>query len=159
MTTIAYKDGILAADTLFSCMGTVAGYGPKIERTPSGRLVGASGNATYIRRLLKWAKTEKGDPPLLKSTENGMGLIVELDGTVTELNEDGSYSLSMPFHASGSGTVLAMGVMAQGGTAEEAIRIAIRYDLHTGGDVMTLQLSQPASKPKGKRRSPPASKQ
>jgi hypothetical protein len=58
------------------------------------------------------------------------------------LAEDGLYfsgPIKSQFHAIGSGAKYALGAMAHGATAEQAVGVACQFDMHCGGDVMTLE--------------------
>lgn len=58
---------------------------------------------------------------------------------IIRFNHDGPSEMRAPFYADGSGWEIALGAMAAGATAEEAVHIASRYDTKTGGSVTTLR--------------------
>lgn len=135
MTTIAYKDGILAGDTLSTCNGLRDDYGTKIWRV--GRvLVGAAGSRGECLRFREWvAGGLVGSPPLTET--NG---IVVSPASVVCWSEKGCWPVSAPFYAIGTGYELALGAMAHGASADEAVRIAAQFDTRTGGEVTALSL-------------------
>lgn len=137
MTTVAYKDGMIAADTMITENFAVCGQMTKIAKTPDGRLVGASGSAIWAAALVAWARKGKGNPP--DCPEESSGILIGKDGSITCLDHGGNVRLVADHIAIGSGTRYAMGVMAYGGTAADAVTVASEIDLFTGGriDVLT----------------------
>jgi len=57
------------------------------------------------------------------------------------LTEDGPLHLEAPFFASGSGRFLAMGAMAAGASAEQALQIACDMDQGTSGPVHSFKVT------------------
>lgn len=139
MTTIAYRDGVLAADTLATKDGMRTGQVSKIRRLPSGELAATLGDAGCAIKLRQWVEAGRaGDQPNL---EGGAVIIISRDGEVEVLENGGSCSEGVaPFYAWGCGAPLAIGAMAHGATSEQAVRIAIEYDTLTGGAVTTLAI-------------------
>lgn len=63
MTTIAYRDGVMAADTLTTWGNSRDGYVSKIAKRGSV-LAAGSGSMAHVQRFLDWFRTGmKGDPP------------------------------------------------------------------------------------------------
>lgn len=139
MTTIAYKDGIMAADTQVSGSSTKFASIVKIAKTPSGSLVGAAGHCTWINKLITWASSSDDDAtPPLPEIGHGSGFLIRPDRTIVGIEETGTFECASPYYATGSGEKFAMGVMAFGGSAEDAVRVSINLDLATGGEVITI---------------------
>lgn len=138
MTTIAYRGGILAADSLTTCNGLRDGYRQKIFRV--GRvLVGGSGSSAVCLKFRDWvANGMKGDSPF-SGAEGGNGLVVSEAGVVC-WSSSGPITVYAPFYSLGSGYEIALGAMDQGASAEEAVRAAIRWDTCSGGNVNVLRL-------------------
>lgn len=140
MTTIAYRDGILAADTMVSGSGCRVGSVVKAFRRTDGHMAGAAGDLSWAQRLLGWFTAgEEGEAPLPKENA-GEAIIVRPDGEVFFVDESGMHTLSAEFFSLGSGACVALGAMAAGASAETAIEIACRFDCHTGGDITVLHL-------------------
>lgn len=138
MTTIAYRDGVLAADTLSSSSGTVAGYQTKIYRE-RGLLLGGAGSVAAFERFRDWIRSGMaGDCPLQKDIGNMF--VITPDGRCTMWCDDGPFRITADFWALGSGELLALGAMEVGASAAEAVRAAIKHDTRSGGDVTTLRL-------------------
>jgi ATP-dependent protease HslVU (ClpYQ) peptidase subunit len=161
VTTIAFKDGIMASD---SC---VTGYGMqeasicKISRTSAGALVGFSGDADTraILALLDKVKTDKQLPSkqeiaacqtdcaLIIAFSPGNAWFVECDE-----GEGGRFSASvcpanLGFSAVGSGSKLAIGAMLAGKSAREAVAIACKVDSYSKLPVHTLSFEPKKPKP------------
>lgn len=137
MTTIAFREGVLAADTLVSGGGVRLGYVTKVRKLGSVLAAGA-GTMSFVQGFLDWfAAGMEGDPP--ETGGEFEGLIIH-DGRVVTWN-DGWDSLAAPFYAIGSGKYQALGAMAAGATAEEAVRAAILTDCYSGGpiDILTVR--------------------
>lgn len=149
MTTIAFRDGILAADT----RGTDEGYHPGIYRTEKlfrvgEAVVATAGDDSTGMLFVDWfTARQKG-----KRVKPPAALVLGAEGAdfcVLVLMGEGLFwadkwcrliKVSDEFYAIGSGSPYAMGAMAKGATAEEAVRIAMRWDPHTGGEVQTMKL-------------------
>jgi hypothetical protein len=138
LTTLAYRDGVLAADTLWVGGGTRDGYGPKIERI-GNLLVGMSGSIPMGLRFRAWVASGFAGACPLDDCPDGNGLIIWPHGVVGWCSR-GAWPVSEPFYTLGSGEQYAMGALAMGATAEEAVRVAMRFDVSTGGEITVLKL-------------------
>lgn len=144
MTTIAYKDGILAADTCVTDNGAICGTATKLARAPNGAIAGASGNLAPCAKFLSWFARDFGMVEKVAKIEgNSAALIIDKDGTVHTLDAGyPAFIINAPFHAIGSGSRIALGAMAAGASAEEAVRIACGIDDGTREPVETLRLNE-----------------
>jgi ATP-dependent protease HslVU (ClpYQ) peptidase subunit len=146
MTTCAYDGKTLAADSMQSNAG-MRRWTDKLRRIDRNRyVVTGAGDAFRINLLAKWTEqmltanfeidptASWPDYPGEKDAPNG--LMVEVS-TGRCWNLDGSLWLpvSEPYFAIGSGRDYAMGAMAHGATAIEAVNIAAKHDAHSGGEV------------------------
>lgn len=151
MTTIAYKDGIMAADTMGTWGGDV-NYGvPKLAKTRS-YLLGFAGSYAAANPLYNWIKRLDNQDIRLENFHNYREELPEgiPDITVLIAPVDGStlwYIVSdgyggplwtKKFDAIGSGGRFACGAMHAGANAMRAVRAAIDLDEGTGGDIVTL---------------------
>lgn len=146
MTVIAYRDGVLAADTR-ACMGEqTVGTVTKIARNDKGDLAGAAGAASYNHAFLRWfAGGEQGDAPLAKEVTNASydrGVIFRRAGPIEVHEPSGKHEMRANYYALGSGRPEALGAMYAGATAEGAVRAAIAHDITCGGDITTLRHDQ-----------------
>ena len=138
MTTIAYRDGVLAADTLINWNGDVLGYTPKIGR--AGRLLyGASGSTAWCWAFRSWLKRgAKGDCPAVAKDSGGCAVMPNDD--IISFHEEGmERRTGVPFYAWGSGADYAIGAMQMGATPEQAVRAAMAWDRKTSGEITVLR--------------------
>lgn len=145
MSVIAYKDGVMAADSRawggkYSCSpGTKA----KAHRLEDGTRVGiVSAVVGMPERFVAWLKAGSdpkewgGDPrPDLKA------MIVRPNGEVYLAEDDVWFSgpIKTTCHAIGSGGEYALGAMYAGLSAPEAVRIACQLDVNCGEPVLVLE--------------------
>ena len=141
MTTIAYRDGVLAADTRVSTGGIMDCEIIKIARNSDGDLAGASGDAGFSAEFLRWfLGGEKQNTPVPKKENNPYeGLIFRSSGEINVFDEGGVCQVTAPYYASGSGVCIALGAMAYGADAEQAVRMAMKHDVSTGGEITVLR--------------------
>lgn len=140
MTTIAYRDGVLAADTQQTDAHGCA-HGRVVKVTRRGPiLAAAAGQACHARKFLDWFRAGmNGEPAIGDDDRNADGILFLPDGTVIEFSPRGSKTVTCEFYATGSGMDYALGAMAMGASAEEAVRVAMRFDNCTGGEVTVLR--------------------
>ncbi|RWI35397.1 hypothetical protein [Mesorhizobium sp.] len=154
MTTIAYRDGILAVDSRSTRGNTIVpGACAKLVRMKDGSVATGCGTKGNIAAFIRWLDDGKeGKPPKLdKST------IVHLqaDGRVFEYWDENPVETTGPFEAWGSGADFALGCLWAGLSAEEAVRAACKCDSGSGEPVFTMRVEVPSPapcKPKKKRK-------
>ena len=142
MTTLAYKSGILAFDSKVTADGLCSGTMTK-GRVTKKYLVAACGAAEDVEAFLDWM-----DAGGIQDDKKKFGLEREVDISAISVDKKGivrhyggrlyPYKIQASFHADGSGGHLAIGAMAHGATAVQAVKIASTYDSYTGGKVNTL---------------------
>lgn len=139
MTTIAYRDGLVSADTgLSSSTGSRVGFTSKIAKGPDGAIGGACGSAVYGEAFLGWVRSGRyGAPP---TADDDTGIVVDPSGRVTVYQKGGTLQMRGPYFAIGSGTGEALGAMHAGASAEGAVHAAVAHDDGTFGDVETLRI-------------------
>lgn len=144
MTIVAYRNGILAADSAIYAGSVYAGIMLKLARSPYGTIAGAAGRTGICVRFRKWIEGGLSGDFDPKSDESDFGAILaEPDAPVMRMQNDGvMVQIDGPFHAEGTGEGLALGAMAAGASAEEAVRIAIEYDAYCGGPISILRLGE-----------------
>lgn len=143
MTTIAVRAGVMACDSRAD--GEYAMTVEKIVRLPDGGVAGGAGSASATTAVLAWLQAgEPGDPPAVDEGE-WFVLILRPDGSIWKAEcRFPAFRLLDKFAATGSGSNFAIAAMAMGASAEEAVRIAAKYDTGTGGRVRTLAITKPA---------------
>ncbi len=143
MTTIAYRNGVIAADTHIWGNGTLMGFVTKIARNDTGDLAGACGTGFHAAQFLDWFRDgEKGDAPHPVPVSEQIpikcrAIIIRSTGTkVVEMYEDGDmHQYVTEYVAIGSGRDIAYGGMFHGVSAMRAVAAAITLDESTGGSV------------------------
>ena len=143
MTVIAYKNGILASDSLVTLGTARAGSVRKICRGPNGSLAGLCGNTAYSDMFMSWIKSgEPNSAPDLSSDSSFTAIVIRPNGKVyMACSSTTLFLLKSPFHSIGSGSDFAVGAMEMGATAEEAVRVAIKHCISCGGKVVTEKLT------------------
>ncbi len=145
MTTVAYREGVLAADRAIMDDHVYYDDGvSKIARTPDGRLGGAVGSASFCFAFLEWVREGmSGTGP--EAPDDCEALVVDLDGAVSILDKGGWFNVETGYYACGSGAPIALGAMFMGAIAADSVRAAAAHDQGTGSVVEWLALpSAPA---------------
>jgi len=146
MTTIAYRDGVMAADTQ-ETGACIKRRMPKLVRLPCGGVAGGCGEVTALRKALAWIARPKGEPPRLKDASL---LVAYADGRVGWIEDKlWTFCEVHPPYAIGSGAQAAMAAMQHfNACARVAVEAAASADPNTSAPVEVLAVA----KPKGKRK-------
>jgi 20S proteasome alpha/beta subunit len=138
MTTIAYKGGVMAADSLATCNGMRDSMALKVRRV-GPLLIGGAGTAATCERFVDWVRKGMHGLSPWDGNEGGNSFIVLPDDTIVVFGQSGPWRVKSDFYAMGSGEQIALGAMAHGATAEQAVEHAIRFDIHSGGPIRTVK--------------------
>ena len=142
MTTIAWDGTTLAGDSLAAIDGCLAAYGLKVYVLTDGRLYGASGRYQDVLAVRMWLDTGGEKPHITEFA----GMVIETNGECSRIEESLVFMpIREPFHAVGSGRDFALAAMALGQTAAQAVALAARFDIYTGGGVVEVSLLGGAS--------------
>lgn len=143
MTTIAFKDNVLVADSLSTAGWNRRGTFEKI-RTHHGALYAGCGSVDCVVQFFEWAET--GEPRGFKfagKADDFAGLIVRFANDVPDVftveESFKPWRVTMPFVARGSGSEYALGAMVMGADALEACRVAAKFDLGTGAPFQIIR--------------------
>jgi hypothetical protein len=142
MTTIAWRDGVLAADSGMTDGGVVlVNKYPKIAQNRSGDMTGACGASGFCDKFLDWFNDgEKGDQPHPENDGDAAIIVRSDDPKRLELYEKtGKSYLEVEYYALGSGFKMAMGAMWMGASAEEAVKCGVALDAYTRGPIMVMK--------------------
>lgn len=154
MSTIAYKNGVLACDTAMGFNDEISHGVVKIGKTRR-YLFGYAGRTSQMLPLYRWiVKSEKEwitpedcfmDREALETGGDDVGtaILVAEDGRIWEVTTEG-FCIPIPrkIHAIGSGSEYALGAMAAGASAVDAIGIAGTYNAFTNKDVHTQAFNE-----------------
>ena len=112
----------------------------KVSRLRTGQLFGSSGHDDAGRILRESLLQEDPTPPRLKGVT---GLRIDPDGSIW-CYEGLRWSpvIGTEFAAIGSGADYAIAALHMGASAKEAVRIAAKCNIHTGGRIFTVSLEQ-----------------
>ena len=147
MTTIAYRDGVLAGDTQ-----STEGYYKSTKMRKifkvNNNLVGFCGDAAAIPPLKKWVRAGFTPEEELKKISQHLSysmLVIPPDGKMFYKYSDSInvFREEYPkthFKSEGSGSDVAIGALIMGATAVEAVKAAIQVDVYSGGNVMHVEL-------------------
>jgi ATP-dependent HslUV protease subunit HslV len=150
VTVIAYRDGVLATDSMQVQGALRVGFHSKIVEAPDGSIGAASGLGSACQAFGKWFQTWNGDHDHVANPFTGgndwAAMIIRPDLSVWNLDSDLHWHLyhGMRFYADGEGTArcIAIGAMEMGATAEQAVQAAIRHSVHVGGPVCWRKVSE-----------------
>lgn len=152
MSTIAFRNGVLACDTLIMDQGGFkTGTAVKIWRLKDGRLYGGVGSYGDVLAVRDWVDRGMDVTNHLPDIdEDYHGIIINHDGSFMLIEDHlARVIFKADYTAIGTGKSIALGAMAMGATAEQAVEAAIRHDTHSGGEVEILILEAKERMPNG----------
>ena len=140
MTTIACRDGIMAADSAVWRGGMLVEKNATKIVQCCGSLIACAGDASYQEAFLKWfINGEKKDsvPPQPDEDSTCVALRLDRDGSMYIYFWPAFYPILVKneHQAIGSGEQIAMAAMELGKTAIEAVELACTLDQSTRGPV------------------------
>ncbi len=148
MTTIAYRDGALACDTMEVHTSEAGGSryfvnSEKIFELEDGYL-GSSGDSAGVYVWFEYHQAKSS-----KQKETQLEIMAEYDFDIVWMASDGLWVSDQtgvisqchePYYAIGSGSKAAMAAMICGKSAEAAVDVAALVDPYTGGEVKVYRL-------------------
>lgn len=145
MTTIVYKDGVLASDTkAYSGGAQPLGCKKKIHQLPSGSFVAVSASQVGApEAFIDFIKKNGEHMTVFKDGDfEASALLVTQDGKLYYYNCGLAFSgpIKCNYLAIGSGDRYAMGALECGLSAEESIVIASKIDAFTNDIVDTVKI-------------------
>lgn len=146
MTTVAVKNGEMAADTQLT--GCYSYRVQKIFRLQDGGLVGGAGTWNRAYAAIQWLIEGQGDPPKF---EDASLLILRPDGSLWMADDEfPAYPLLDKFAAIGVGALAAVTAMRAGLSAGDAVKAACDIEPNTSGPVQMLSLEKKTPRKRGK---------
>jgi hypothetical protein len=144
MTTIAYRSGIIAADTGLTDNGLRDAQIEKIAKREDGAVAGAAGAAWWIVAFLEWFKNGGEQPHIPPETAFSCAMVITSRRKVTlyesHKGHTRDYVVKAPYHAIGSGREVALGAMFVGAHPKDAIKASMLHNDGTYGRVMSLKV-------------------
>ena len=140
MTTIAYKDGVIAYDSRLTTHDTIRSDSFNKRITENGVHFFPSGDYSNIAKLIE-CYFSPGTPT---EEKDGIGAFI-VDGSRVMragINSDGVFWTmdAMDTEAIGTGTGHALTAMDCGLSAKEAVEMAAKRDTSTGGRIRTFKV-------------------
>lgn len=139
MTCIAYKDGVIAADSM-AVMDEFVKHLDEIKvARRKGHLFGIAGDSMPLfDAAIKWYFTKERKP--FKGYEFEL-LVITPQRSIHQYDHKGRRDdIQGAFYAVGSGREFALGAMECGATAEQAVQAAIKWCPTVGGKVIVRKL-------------------
>ena len=138
MTIIVWRDGIIAADSQ-TTNGVLAGKTKKLFKLKNAA-IGFAGLLTDGLKLIEFLKSDEDKPPEL--SEDFESLMMDLRTGKCAYYDRTLIAVKImdKFEAIGTGSELAIGAMEHGATAIEAVRVAIKRDINSGGRVVVIRM-------------------
>ena len=138
MTTVAYRDGVMACDSQLT--GGFKSVTPSKVVIGRSKMVGFCGDYASGYAGAQYLAEEASDKPESHSDDDNEYIVTDgkriwLADTRLRLAPVGD-----KFWAVGSGGIAAMAAMYAGADAETAVKIAIKVDEYSGGKVRTFKL-------------------
>lgn len=146
MTTIAYRRPMIAADRSIvrsNAFGdTLDSQASKIHRVPKGWLIG-SGCSYSVFAIAELINGKRESLPEISGDEMPDIAIILDEGQIYYWRPmDIKLPVEAEFIALGSGAGYALGAMAMGADARQAVEVAARFDCYTSVEI-DVQLLQP----------------
>jgi ATP-dependent protease HslVU (ClpYQ) peptidase subunit len=141
MTTIAYRDGVLAVDGRATRDNIVVEHrAKKVVRLESGDVIAFAGSLSKFEPFVEWYQDRSKERPNLGNAEGGTATaIVMTSDRILEFCAGGVSEIVEPYCAWGSGTPAAMAAMVMGADARQAVLIASQVDIWTGGEIVAME--------------------
>lgn len=142
MTTVAYDGSSIAADTIATAQ---CGLKRTVHKLYKGRryVYGGTGELPDVQRIANWimAGAKPEDAPENKSDTGGLVVERRTGKAWIVCGEPAiMLPLSEPQFAVGNGRDFALAAMACGKTAKQAVEIAIRFNVFSGGEVDVIKI-------------------
>jgi len=141
LSTVVYRNGVLAADRQVTSDTVILGQVRKIFAAP-GCLVGITGAYGDAMAFVAWAKDGFDPKKRPDTTRDVEAVIVKPDGAFVVRGSPNwtEETIGSDFYASGSGSHIAMGALAMGADSVQAVEIACQFDIFSGGGIDVLRL-------------------
>jgi ATP-dependent protease HslVU (ClpYQ) peptidase subunit len=140
MTIIAYRDGVMAADT---CITDSAGFvtcGIKLHKK-QGHIIGFCGDVSQALVFVDWFFNQKKNrKPDINAETGWEAMVLNKNGVTTWDRSLRPIPMDDSFYAIGSGAGLAIGAMERDATAEEAVVVACKRNPYCRLPVTILTL-------------------
>jgi ATP-dependent protease HslVU (ClpYQ) peptidase subunit len=128
---------MMAADSM-TIEGNVKVTCDKIIKV-NGDICGVAGDLADLTKFQNWYIDQSDD----LDTDESTILVLTKHGELFTYESGVRMEVKEPFYAIGTGAAAAMGAMYAGKTPKEAVKIAKKIDVNTGGKVKTYKIKSP----------------
>lgn len=138
MTTIAFDGKLLAADTQITgndCF--VAGYGNKIHKLSDGSYIAFAGSMNAMPAIIDYFET--GKEPENKDVQFEC-LHIDSTGIAHDYYNNMQKGFAVIPWVGGSGAQIALSALHCGKNAYQAVELACKLDIRTGGDIQSVEI-------------------
>ena len=140
VTTIAYRDGIIASDTAVFDGTSYQHEGQKMFRVGPNIIAGA-GNYEAVLAFVEWIKSGQAKEDKPNVGDDFEAVVVNARAAKWY----GKLLFGAPqgggYWALGSGTDFALAAMDAGASAKQAVKIAINRDIRSGGKAVVMKVA------------------
>jgi len=132
MTSIAYRSGILAADSGCWVDSVLISRVNKIQRSPNGELATGTGPSFIVEEFKRWCWDGcqgRFQPPPHEPDDGFTGLVIDSKGMawLYDLHGNSTQCKYEPYLAIGYGQEFMLGAMACGRSAQQAVELACEF--------------------------------
>lgn len=153
MTTVAYRDGILAVDRMATFGDTYQEENGKLAIFPDRHtVVACAGDMAVVHGYLDWYRGDQKEPfvPdawIVPDKEYFTALILSKEPLLHPVLAFSRSNILQPldyrkYHALGNGREIALGAMWQGATAIEAVQAASDLSCFTGCGINSVNINE-----------------
>lgn len=143
MSVVVYRDGVMAADSRIN-IGEVHHVGmDKIARGLDNELIGVVGTISSCQKFIDWYLMSDTDEEYVEPPDvEDMDALVVIDHDKVYGYFDNCVPIRLhgEYFAVGSGAEVALGALAVGATARQAVEAAVKHVSNCGEPVVTKYL-------------------
>ncbi len=140
MTTITFRNGVMAADSGVWVEDTMSHKTKKLYRLKNGSVAGFCGSLNEALSIIRWLD---GDKDIKVNWSEATILVVTVAGRILMYDAEKPVVLrKTKYVAVGTGTAVALGAFHHGATAIEAVQAAIEHDAKSKGPVFSMRVEK-----------------
>lgn len=137
MTIICWRNGVIAADSQMT-NDNLASKTKKLFRVKN-MAIGFAGDVVDGLKLVEFLRSKDEQPPTLSEDFEALAMDLRTGKCTYYEKQLVPIPITDKFEAIGTGDELAIGAMEFGATAIEAVRVAIKRDINSGGRVAVIR--------------------
>jgi len=149
MTTIAYRNGVLAVDGQATRSNIIVELDArKWHKCKDGTIIAFTGDLQKFHPFIDWVENGRdhaNKPNMAFGDDESCQGIVVTEHAVYEYDKDGFSIIHDEFAAWGSGAPFALTAMVLGYGAVDAVKVASKLDIYTGGTIKGVSYGNSSS--------------